>query len=519
MNWLNSLLRKISEFFFIDSERRRAKSNISGNRLPGESIILVEAWQSAYNQMGISVFLPLLAKKLDARAITYYAMQTGPLTRPKEFLRHLFSFARKSGCSKFHIFSLNTSKNHYRLAKVVLEEMRNSQDPLRSLEKMIYRGVEVGDLIYDQFLRMTESPTLDFSDERLIRIVHDYLLYVDKLKDYFGSKGVKAVIVGETTYRLAIPARVAISYGALAFHVSGSTIYRLNAQTKSAYLEAHYFKSYAEKYSIPDEKPLIHSSPDFVPSIRTREASWTRGGGEITILKEPGKKKAGVLSILVACHDFFDAPHAYGVNLFPDFLVWLDFIGNFSKDTRHKFLIKPHPSERAASTEIFANLKVNYPKLKLLPRSTTNTDLIQMGIDAVLTIFGTVALEYSQFGIPVINASTVSPYAKWNFCLNPNTVEEYANLIHTLHHLGNVNYNFHEVKQFLYLEGELLFKSWLFHQHPEVLNRVRSTSKGYTWDIFRLFDSEFKSSLPNLQKALEKFLESNDYFLHKKHYQ
>lgn len=468
--------------------------------------------------MGISVFLPILARRLGARAVSFYAMRTGVFTRLKEVLRHFFSFSKKSGCSQFHIFSLNSSQKHCQLAEVFFDDITNSEDPLRAFERIVYQGVEIGDLIYDQFLRMTESPTLDFTDGRLIRIIHDYLLYVDQLRDYFENEHVKAVIVGETTYRLAIPARVAISLNALAFHVSGSTIYRMNQQTKSAYLEAHYFKKYAEKYSIPLEESPPKDVASFLPSIRTKESSWTGNKGEITTARVSENTEVEKIRILVACHDFLDAPHAYGINLFPDFLVWLDFIGNLSRDSKYDFLLKPHPSERAASTQIFDTLRNRHPHLILLPRTVTNVDLIQMGLDAVLTVYGTVALEYSQFKIPVINASTVSPYAKWDFCLNPNTVEEYEYLINKLQCMNSNDFNFDEVKQFIHLEEELLFKSWIFYRDPEVLNKVRTLSKGFTWDIFRLYDDDFELSLPQLHAALEHFLESNDYFLHKKHY-
>ena len=39
-------------------------------------------------------------------------------------------------------------------------------------------------------------------------------------------------------------------------------------------------------------------------------------------------KKSNKTKILIAAHCFFDSPHAYGNNLFPDFYEWLLFLGN-----------------------------------------------------------------------------------------------------------------------------------------------------------------------------------------------
>lgn len=518
IQFVTAIFLRYTEFFSLDRERRLAKKKISTRKLRGDSVILVEAWQSPHNQLGISIFLPLLAKRLDARAVSFYAMQTRTFSRPKEFLRHFFSFSKKSGCLKFHIFSLNSNKHYLRLAKVILGDIVEKVDPLRALENFVYRGVEIGDLIYDQFLRMTGSPTLDIKDQRLVRVVHDYLLYVDQLKNYFKDKNVKAVIVGETTYRLAVPARIAIASGLQAYHVSGSTIFSLNSQTQNAYLEAKYFKNYGEKYlALPDESTLLYGS-SFRPSIRTTEISWTSNEREVEIVGPINAREGDTTRILVACHSFLDAPHVYGINLFPDFFSWLDFIGNLSNNAGVQFLLKPHPSERQDSSTIFDTLKNRYPKLVILPRNVTNADIIQMGIDAVLTVYGTVALEYSQYGIPVITASSVGPYSTWEFCYNPSSVREYGDFINQFQDLRSKVVNIADLKLFLYLEKHLLFKSWLFHRDPKVLNTIRSTPKGYTWDIFRLLGHDFNSSLPELLAALEKFLDSKDYFLHKGHY-
>jgi hypothetical protein len=514
---LSKIVLKFLEFFSIDRERRFAKSRIEKRRLVGESVILVEAWQSPYNQFGISIFLPRLANTSGSRAVSYYAMKSNAFIRTKEFLRHFFSFAKKSGIDKFQLFSLNKSNRHIDLAIDLLNSTKHFDNPLSAFEKLTYQNVEIGDLIYDQYLRMYETPTLNLSDQKLIDLLHDALLYIDKLLKYFEQQRVNAVIVGETTYRLAIPARVAISRGVSAFHVTGSTIYRLNKETKNAYLEAKYFELYANRYLESNFSVNFDDGETFRPSVRSKQDTWTNnppGHASFQIHRSESKDE---IIVLVACHDFFDAPHAYGINLFPDFYHWLSFLGQISSETNYKWFVKPHPAERANSAPIFEELKLLYPRLTILPKETRNEMILKLGVNAVLTVYGTVALEYSQFGIPVINASAVGPYSNWKFCTSPKTLDEYTQVLFQLGSLPKQHSLQKNVAEFLHFEKELLSKSWLFYENPEVLDIVRTTGKGYTWDIFRLFDSKFLARLAELETSLDTFIASGEYFLHKQH--
>ena len=47
----------------------------------------------------------------------------------------------------------------------------------------------------------------------------------------------------------------------------------------------------------------------------------------------------------------------------------------------------------------------------------------------MLTVYGSVGLEYAYFNIPVINASINNPHGNYNFNLNPQSIEEYEKLI------------------------------------------------------------------------------------------
>ena len=62
--------------------------------------------------------------------------------------------------------------------------------------------------------------------------------------------------------------------------------------------------------------------------------------------------------ILIATHCFFDSPHSYGNNLFPDFHDWLDFLGNMTEETDYDWYIKTHPDYVQGTMEIIESFIV-----------------------------------------------------------------------------------------------------------------------------------------------------------------
>ena len=106
--------------------------------------------------------------------------------------------------------------------------------------------------------------------------------------------------------------------------------------------------------------------------------------------------------VLICSHDFFDAAHSYGKNFFPDFYEWVIFLGEMSNKTNYEWYIKTHPPLKGKferyqkfSVDVVDEIVKKYPKIKKIPPETSHLKLIKEGINVVLTVFGTVATEYS----------------------------------------------------------------------------------------------------------------------------
>ena len=58
------------------------------------------------------------------------------------------------------------------------------------------------------------------------------------------------------------------------------------------------------------------------------------------VFKESKIEQNNKIKILIAPHDFFDAVHAKGDTLFPDFYEWMSFLGEMSNKTNYDWYIK-----------------------------------------------------------------------------------------------------------------------------------------------------------------------------------
>ena len=131
-------------------------------------------------------------------------------------------------------------------------------------------------------------------------------------------------------------------------------------------------------------------------------------------------------------HCFFDAPHPFGINFFPDFYEWVIFLGRISEKTDYDWYIKTHPYFLPENDEVLEEIVRKYPKFTLLPKETSHLQIIEDGIDFVLTVYGTIGSEYAALGIPAINASMCNQHIAYNFNIHPKTIQEYEDILMNL---------------------------------------------------------------------------------------
>ena len=523
MRLLISGISSILTFFSMSKEIRIAKRVIRSFQLKSvkksKKYILIEAFQTPSNRLGLSIFAPTASKFYQAKLVAFYMMPITPLKFLKEQIRFIFSVERSFGCSQFVFFGSKNSREYEVKARDLLDSVSN----LRELEVLKYREVVIGDLIYDVYLRKFRKPTVDLTDVGLVEVTSQFLQHFDQLYKRFLNEEVTGVCVSHTVYFLGLPSRMAAFFGVPAFQVTGESIYRITLENTHAYTA---FKQYPELFrSLPKEvqiegKKLAKKRLEMrfagyvgVDMHYSTVSAYSSPENSLRVLKENSKPH-----ILIAIHDFYDSPHSYGLNLYPDFYQWLLALANISRKTDYNWYIKTHPDIRGEGHLVIQSFIAENPQFYFIDSSTSHHKLIREGISLVLTIFGSIAMEYPYLGKPAINATLNNPHVRYDFSISPETSVEYEHLLMNLE-LMEDNSNQESIQEYYFMHNLYMLKSWTIQNYDAYFREVGGGPQAFSWPIFKYFAfGKNCYKISEIEVALIEFLKSELVFLSREHF-
>jgi capsule polysaccharide export protein KpsC/LpsZ len=231
------------------------------------------------------------------------------------------------------------------------------------------------------------------------------------------------------------------------------------------------------------------------------------------LLRESSRKK-----ILIATHCFFDSPHGYGKNIFPDFFEWLKFLGDMSLVTDYDWYIKTHPDFLTGTKEIIDGFLARYSKFNLLPSDASHLQIINEGIDLALTANGTIAFEYAALGVLVINASMNNPHIAYNFNLHARDVEHYRELLENLEGI-KFNIDKAEVLEYYFMRNIFNTQNLFFENYQETIFEIGGYKEQFSPSIYRCWLSKWTPKRhQEISDAIHNFILSQDFRMDYKHY-
>lgn len=492
----------------------------------GAPVVLFELTGMHSCHIAYSYLANVLARQHDAEIRAYTPNLHSSLVR-----RLIMKCYRIFRINEFGVYpsfgacqSITPALSHSQIRKAdkifveTFEKIKSKSD----IESIAINDVWVGDLIYDTFLMNYKKPTIVKESQEF----KDFLLNSIQLfvfwEDYMNGNDVKAINVSHCVYNLAIPLRIAVKKGIPAFHVHTSHGYRLNSRDLFAYSDFFYFR---ERFS---------SLPIEVREAGLKEAEFRikrRFSGEIGVdmgystksaygevkqyrlLKVSPRKK-----VLIATHCFFDSPHSYGNNLFPDFYEWLDFLGKMTQQTDYDWYIKTHPDYLPGTKEIIDSFVDKYPRFTLLPADSSHHQIIAEGIDVALTVWGTIGFEYAALGVPVINASLNNPHIAYEFNLHPKSIDEYRALLMNIDRL-DLKIDKTQVYEYYFMRHIYNTEDWLFNNYSQMLDELGGYYEQFTSRVYEKWLGEWSTRKHNeILSALEKFIESGDFRMDYRHF-
>lgn len=390
------------------------------------------------------------------------------------------------------------------------------------IEALTINNVWIGDLVYDSFLMTYKQPTIDKDSADFKRSLLESIEFFVFWEDYFDNNDVRAINVSHCVYNLAIPLRIAVQRNIPAFQANATHIYRMRASNLFAYND---FVDFRERFA---------ALPPDVQKSGTAEAQRRierRFAGEVGVdmsystksaygilryaklLKESPRKK-----LLIATHCFFDAPHCYGTNIFPDFYEWLDFLGKMTDETDYDWYIKTHPDYLAGTREIINSFVAKYPKFTLLPADASHHQIIAEGINCALTVYGTIAFEYAALGIPVINASQNNPHIAYDFNLHAKDVEEYRSLLVGLDQL-DFTIDKQQVYEYYFMRYIYNTEDLFFDSLDTTLEALGGYDQQFTPAVYEKWLDEWNPEKHQaITSALQSFIQSSDFRMDYTHF-
>jgi hypothetical protein len=405
-----------------------------------------------------------------------------------------------------------------RLFADVLSRLNTKQD----IEALTINNVWIGDLVYDSFLMSYKQPTIDKDSPDFKRSLLESIDFFVFWEDYFDNNDVRAINVSHCVYNLAIPLRIAVQRNIAAFHANATHIYRLRSSNLFAYNDfVHFRERFAtlprdvQQAGIAAAQRRIERR--FAGEVGVDMSYSTKSAYGVMryakLLKESPRKK-----ILIATHCFFDAPHCYGTNIFPDFYEWLDFLGKMTDETDYDWYIKTHPDYLPGTKEIIDSFVAKYPKFTLLPADASHHQIIAEGINCALTVYGTIAFEYAALGIPVINASRNNPHIAYDFNLHAKDVEDYRRLLIGLDQL-DFNIDKQQVYEYYFMRHIFNTEDLFFNSYATTIDELGGYDQQFTSTVYEKWLDEWNPEKHQaITSALQSFIQSGDFRMDYRHF-
>ena len=392
-----------------------------------------------------------------------------------------------------------------------------------------FRGILVGDLIYDHHLRYKYLPTTEINSKDFIKTLRKGLEILIFWDDFFKKEKVKNICYSHSPYLLGIPGRVALKYNIDSLCVGGNSVFRFNK--KILYLGEQFInaKSIIKKFynrignkkSNELKRKFIKNFQDIM-SGKNKDIIGTVAYSQKNTFKKNKNNNLGFdktkFNILISAHDFYEGPNTWGKFLFPDFYEWLNFLSKYiekdKKNLRHWF-VKPHPDGSDDQMTILKEIFRNNKNVTILPKNITHSQLVSINIKFVLTARGSVTYQYAYFGVNTLICSNIGLYKDFSFVLKSKSKMDYLKKLKNMERISKKKPNINDAINFFTLlnlfiwgyENEFIFPDISKHLKKEKLFFNQARAERYKVETFKYIKKHLsKNQINKIFSIMDSFI-------------
>lgn len=540
-NFFNKTTKVIKNHYrrrkFINFNKKIFKQD---NKKNNKGIFLVE-FNAFHDSHAIySIFTNYIKKKYNYRieAFFNYCLTSAPLHftllgRIKWNLANILSlnnFAVYRSFNVENIFRPIIKKEITEKANLYFKKNFHKIKKKEDVMDIKIENILIGELLYDSFIRIKRLPTVDiFSNDfqnHYFNFVELTLFWVE----YFRKNKIKGLVTSHAVYSYGLPIRIALSQKIPCYVPDAFGFIKVNKDTLygGTYGSVQNYKKDFSKLKKKIKVDGINKAKKILES-RLKYGSMINHSFEDRSSFGPTVRKRFIKSkkrfnVLICTHDFFDAVHLHGKTIFPDFYEWLLFLGKISKQTNFDWYIKNHPKysgkfklTQPITDNIVKKFLKNNKQIKLLPNNLSNRQIIEEGVNVVLTVYGSVGSEFPFFSIPVVNAA-YNPHISYNFTVTPKSFKQYTKTIKNLNNIKIKNDNFKELYEFYFMRSLLPDNNWLIGDYDKLIENIGGFDNLQSSNFYKYWIDNFDhKKFIKLCKRFDIFIKSNDDRLQTKH--
>jgi hypothetical protein len=294
---------------------------------------------------------------------------------------------------------------------------------------VIVDGVDVGEFIYDEYLRLTNLPTKRSISIDYIAFIYRSLYLYYRYRQLLQELNITDIVIGHTVYAtwgMLLPAAKASGLDISVYNWCDAigtgkvTVTRQlpsNKVRKPGYMKSQYLDLLLSK--VPREQVLTHwdclMSNRLSGKVADKDSINVFNGIDINRVDSflhlySSSNKNG--HVFIYAHAFVDAVKYSRWTLYSDYYTWLEETLLFlaSKTSTTNIYIKPHPSEHMYACDVTTEMVVDRINSELnssfiyLDKKVSNEIVFNVA-DSIITACGTINIEAACYGIPVILAA------------------------------------------------------------------------------------------------------------------
>jgi hypothetical protein len=518
-------LKKLFRLLFLSKQEikyiNHNKKLFNSNKSVSENIVLIELNGAASNVIAYSYLSNILKDIHDAKLVGY--IPNIPSTFFKKILwsyKFFFGFYATKLFKSFGVESFvipTLTKKLVKKANLIFEESLPKIVTKVDLENFSINGVVFGDLIYDSYLDFFTKATVDIGSSDFNSHLKNCIQCIVFWQNFFENNEVKGLNTSHTVYLNAIPSRIAALKNLDCFQTNATHLYRLSEANPFAYTQFKEFKSIFSSLTPAEQSVGIQAAKErieqrFAGKVGV-DMDYSKKSAFGEIKDERLLEKSDRIKILIAPHCFFDNPHPFGNNLFPDVFDWLEKLVEISEKTNYDWYVKTHPDFIPESRQLIEEYIAEIPNFNLLPPDASHHQIVKEGVDFALTMYGTIGFEYAAMNIPVINASLNNPHIAFDFNIHPKSKEEYVDLLMNLNSVEH-EINVDDVYKYYFMDKLYFSGSWIFRDYIEVLAKLGGYHGQFTSEMYTYWLNNWSEELhESILIEVKKFVKSNEYLL------